>query len=82
MRVIRAVYMNPAHIVVGRGIVKSPRSISIEIQRKLSSIVRRARIDAGNSDLTLKIFLHIHLFYEGYEDPMLNFLEKIEKLRC
>ena len=35
MRVIRAGFMNPVHIVQGRGIVKSPRAVSIEIQRKL-----------------------------------------------
>ena len=62
---------------IGRGIVKSPRSISIEIQRKLSSIVRRTRIDAGNSDLTLKIFLHPAVL-RRLRGPDAKLLKKIE----
>ena len=46
----------PCPYCVGRGIVKSPRSVSIEIQRKLSSIVRRSRMEQDSSSLSLKIY--------------------------
>ncbi|MEC8790730.1 MAG: Rne/Rng family ribonuclease [Verrucomicrobiota bacterium] len=43
----------------GRGIVKSPRSVSIEIQRKITSAVRRSRLEASTErNLKLKVFLH------------------------
>ena len=43
----------------GRGIVKSPRSVSIEIQRKITSAVRRSRLEPSmERNLKLKVFLH------------------------
>ena len=43
----------------GRGIVKSPRSVSIEIQRKITSAVRRSRLEPSTErNLKLKVFLH------------------------
>jgi ribonuclease G len=42
----------------GRGIVKSPRAVSIEIQRKITSVVRRFREENINAETKLKIFLH------------------------
>jgi ribonuclease G len=42
----------------GRGIVKSPRAVSIEIQRKITSVVRRFREENINAETMLKIFLH------------------------
>ena len=43
----------------GRGIVKSPRSVSIEIQRKITSAVRRSRLEPSTErNLSLKVFLH------------------------
>ena len=43
----------------GRGIVKSPRSVSIEIQRKITSAVRRSRLKPSTErNLKLKVFLH------------------------
>ena len=43
----------------GRGIVKSPRSVSIEIQRKITSAVRRSRLEPSSErNLKLKVFLH------------------------
>ena len=42
----------------GRGIVKSPRAVSIEIQRKVTNMVRRFRMEEGKEDLTLKVYLH------------------------
>ncbi len=43
----------------GRGIVKSPRSVSIEIQRKITNAIRRSKIEEPTKDeINLKIFLH------------------------
>jgi len=42
----------------GRGIVKSPRAVSIEIQRKITSVVRRLREENIEKEAILKIFLH------------------------
>lgn len=44
----------------GRGIVKSPRSMSVEIQRRLLSNVRRLRIrpENQNRDLRFRVLLH------------------------
>ena len=43
----------------GRGIVKSPRSVSIEIQRKISNAISRTKVtDPTRKELKLKIFLH------------------------
>lgn len=43
----------------GRGIVKSPRSISVEIQRRLVSVSRHARTQGENGEpLFLRILLH------------------------
>ena len=48
----------PCPYCMGRGIVKSPRAVSIEIQRKITNMVRRFRMDEGKENLNLKIFLH------------------------
>ena len=48
----------PCPYCMGRGIVKSPRAVSIEIQRKITSMIRRFRIEEGKEDLSLKVFLH------------------------
>ena len=43
----------------GRGIVKSTRSVSVEIQRRLTAIVRRVRNRLhSHEELTLRIMLH------------------------
>jgi len=44
----------------GRGIVKNPRTMSIEIQRRLISIIRRLRARRENvgRELTLRVLLH------------------------
>ena len=43
----------------GRGIVKSPRAVSIEIQRKISNAISRSKVtDPTRKELKLKIFLH------------------------
>ena len=42
----------------GRGIVKSPRAVSIEIQRKITSVARKLKEENANSEVSIKIFLH------------------------
>jgi ribonuclease G len=43
----------------GRGIVKNPRTVSVEIQRKLLSVIRRLREGAGpEKELEINILLH------------------------
>ena len=42
----------------GRGIVKSPRSVSIEIQRRIISSVRKMRVEPLRRDLKFKVYLH------------------------
>ena len=43
----------------GRGIVKNPRTVSVEIQRKLLSVIRRLRESAGpEKELEINILLH------------------------
>ncbi|MGC9450140.1 MAG: Rne/Rng family ribonuclease [Oceanipulchritudo sp.] len=46
----------------GRGSVKSPRTMSVEIQRRLTSVIRRLRMQTPGSeeDLWLRIFCHPH----------------------
>ncbi|MDG0965285.1 MAG: Rne/Rng family ribonuclease [Opitutales bacterium] len=48
----------PCPYCSGRGIVKSPRAVSIEIQRKITSVVRRFREENIEKEANLKIFLH------------------------
>jgi ribonuclease G len=43
----------------GRGIVKNPRTVSVEIQRKLLSLVRRLRAERkGQEEIGIRIVLH------------------------
>jgi ribonuclease G len=43
----------------GRGIVKNPRTVSVEIQRKLLSVIRRLRESVGQEkELEINILLH------------------------
>jgi ribonuclease G len=43
----------------GRGIVKNPRTVSVEIQRKLLSVIRRLRESVGpEKELEINILLH------------------------
>lgn len=46
----------------GRGAVKSARTMSVEIQRRLTSVIRRLkpRIDASDGPYWLRIFCHPH----------------------
>lgn len=43
----------------GRGIVKSPRAVSIEIQRKISNAISRYKaMEPASAELKLKVYLH------------------------
>jgi ribonuclease G len=43
----------------GRGIVKNPRTVSVEIQRKLLSVIRRLRENVGaDKEIEINILLH------------------------
>lgn len=52
----------PCPYCQGRGIVKSSRTMSVEIQRRLVSVIRRlrARTDKAESAIALRIFCHPH----------------------
>ena len=45
----------PCPYCVGKGMVKSPKSISVEIQRRLQSILRRKR------NIQLRVYVHPHV---------------------
>lgn len=64
----------------GRGIVKSPRTMSVEIQRRLVSVIRRLRSLKQNDDaITLRILCHPHSLERlRLEDE--NLLVEIEEL--
>ena len=48
----------PCPYCKGRGIVKSPRSVSIEIQRLITSAVRAQTTDNSETNPKIKVFLH------------------------
>ena len=48
----------PCPYCKGRGIVKSPRSVSIEIQRLITNAVRAQITDSSESNPKIKVFLH------------------------
>jgi len=48
----------PCPYCKGRGIVKSPRSVSIEIQRLITNAVRAQITDNSESNPKIKVFLH------------------------
>ena len=53
-----SMYMDCPHCQ-GRGIVKNPRTVSVEIQRKLLSVIRRLREQVGpDKELEINILLH------------------------
>lgn len=67
----------PCPYCKGRGIVKSPRSVSIEIQRLVSNAVRRIKAD-GHDSSTLKVFLHPSVL-RRLRGPDASLLSKLEK---
>ena len=63
---------------VGRGIVKSARSVSIEIQRRLSSLVRANNANQDKATQKLKVFLHPGVL-RRLRGPDAKLLQKIER---
>jgi len=61
----------------GRGIVKSPRAVSIEIQRVISAAVRRF-YSQGEASISLKVFLHPTAL-RRLRGPDSDLLKKLEK---
>lgn len=68
----------PCPYCKGRGIVKSPRSISIEIQRLISNAVRRSAVNDRETSPCFKVFLHPAVLrrLRGPDAPLLSRLEK------
>jgi ribonuclease G len=62
----------------GRGIVKSPRAVSIEIQRKITSVVRRLREENIEKEANLKIFLHPSTLrrFRGPDSKLIDRMER------
>ena len=61
----------------GRGIVKSPRAVSIEIQRVISGAVRRIHAESGDG-IELKVFLHPSAL-RRLRGPDASLLDKLQK---
>ena len=63
---------------VGRGIVKSARSVSIEIQRRLSSLVRANNANQDKATQKLKVFLHPGVLrrLRGHDAKLLQKIER------
>ena len=68
----------PCPYCSGRGIVKSPRAVSIEIQRKITSAVRRLKEENVRKDLAIKIFLHPSALrrFRGPDSKLIDRMER------
>ncbi len=68
----------PCPYCSGRGIVKSPRAVSIEIQRKITSVVRRLREENIEKEAILKIFLHPSTLrrFRGPDSKLIDRMER------
>jgi ribonuclease G len=53
---------NTCPYCAGRGSVKSPRTMSVEIQRRLTNVIRRLRtqLNDAEKDIWLRVFCHPH----------------------
>lgn len=64
-----------------RGIVKSPRTMSVEIQRRLVSVIRRLRAKPELNDMTISLRILLHpSALERLRSEDENLLEEIETL--
>ncbi|MBL4575491.1 MAG: ribonuclease E/G, partial [Opitutaceae bacterium] len=63
----------------GRGIVKSAASVSVELQRELSSIVRRIRSQGQEGNLSLRILVNPTVIDRLRKEDA-DLLVKLEKL--
>jgi ribonuclease G len=62
----------------GRGIVKSATTMSVELQRKLSSIVRRLVARKDNKEYSLRVMVHPGIL-ERLRSEDANLLVRMEK---
>src|SRR5258708_1975787 len=63
----------------GRGIVKSATTISVELQRKLGSVVRRLRLTKANAEPALRVHVHPNIL-ERLRSEDADLLVRMEKL--
>ncbi|HKB92366.1 MAG TPA: Rne/Rng family ribonuclease [Opitutaceae bacterium] len=63
----------------GRGIVKSATTMSVELQRKLGSVVRRLRLKNANAELALRVHVHPSIL-ERLRSEDADLLVRMEKL--
>jgi ribonuclease G len=64
-----------------RGIVKSPRTMSVEIQRRLVSVIRRLRAKSNSPETTISLRILLHpSALERLRSEDENLLEEIETL--
>jgi ribonuclease G len=70
---------DPCPYCNGRGIVKSSRAVSIEIQRKISNAISRSKLDGSlSAGLKLKIYLHPNNL-RRLRGPDSKLIERMEK---
>ena len=63
----------------GRGIVKSATTVSVELQRKLSSVVRRLQLRNDGKDYSLRVLVHPSIL-ERLRSEDADLLVRMEKL--
>ncbi len=63
----------------GRGIVKSATTMSVELQRKLSSVVRRLQLRSDNKEYSLRVMVHPSIL-ERLRSEDADLLVRMEKL--
>jgi ribonuclease G len=63
----------------GRGIVKSATTMSVELQRRLSSIIRRLTARSGNQEYSLRVLVHPSIL-ERLRSEDADLLVRMEKL--
>jgi ribonuclease G len=63
----------------GRGIVKSATTVSVELQRKLSSIVRRLQLRKDGKEYSLRVLVHTSIL-ERLRSEDAELLVRMEKL--
>jgi ribonuclease G len=63
----------------GRGIVKSATTMSVELQRKLSSVVRRLQLRNDNKEYSLRVLVHPSIL-ERLRSEDADLLVRMEKL--
>ncbi len=63
----------------GRGIVKSATTMSVELQRKLASVIRRLTVDSDSPEYSLRVLVHPSIL-ERLRKEDADLLVRMEKL--